>query len=192
MRTVPIVAAAVCLVWGVLEASPFEGLDSAPGVYVTVDGYGITIRQSALDWDFHLPDGSKAEWKKGSGYGKAPHVEITCRVAGGYLPAKEAKAIWTIPRPAGMPKGLGRKQRKRWKQLGWPWTWGEESLFGRPVGIPIADALDMGLSAIAGGGVAGIRKSTKGTTFRVRMRFQVDPETAVAALLLARHCTAAD
>ena len=184
MRTVPVVAAAVWLVGG-LGASPFAGLDQAPGVYVTVDGYGITIRQSAVDWDFHLPDGSMAEWKrkKGHGFGLPPHIEITCRVAGGYLPAASAKAIWTVPRPAGMPKRLGRKQRKRWKRL-WPWTYDGYS------GLAFDnDALDLGLSAMVEGTGASLSLGTGNTRFKVTMQFEVDLGTAVAARMLARYCT---
>ena len=72
MRPVPIAAVAVWLAaaGGGLKAAPFAGLDQAAGVYVTVDGHGITIRQSAVDWDFYVPDGSKAKWKKGRGFGE--------------------------------------------------------------------------------------------------------------------------
>ena len=183
MRMIPIVASAVWLVGAMLGASPFAGLDQAPGVYVTVDGYGITIRQSAMDWDFYLPDGSKAEWKKGHGYGLPPNIEITCRAEGGYLSAVRPKAVWTIPRPDGMPKGLGRKQRARWKRL-WPWTWGDNFFHSTE------DALDRGLSTIVEGTGAVLSKGTGGNRFKVGMWFQVDPETAVAARQLARHCSA--
>lgn len=111
MRTVPVVAAAVWLVGGMLEASPFAGLDHAPGVYVTVDGYGITIEQSAVDWDFSLNGRQITKWKKGSGSGRPPHVEISCRAEGGYSPREALRAVWSIPRPAGWPKGLSADQQ---------------------------------------------------------------------------------
>ena len=185
-RSVPIVAAVVWLaaVGGGLEASPFAGLDQAAGVYVTVDGHGITIRQSAWNWDFYLPDGSKAEWKKGRGYGLPPHVKITCRTEGGYRPAARPKAVWTIPRPEGMPKGLGRKQRALWNRL-WPWTWGD-SLWHDGT----EDAVDLGLSAVVKGEGVLLSKGTEGNRFTVQMWFQMDPETAAAARRLAKHCAA--
>ena len=186
MRTVTIVAAAVWLIGGVLEAQPFVGLNQAAGVYVTVDGYGITISQSAVDWDFHLPDGSKAEWKKGRGYGLPPHIEITCRAAGGYRSAAAPKAVWTVPQPDGMPKRLGRKQRKQWKRL-WPWTFGDGGIFGT---LGNEDAVDWGLSVIVDGGSMVLSKGTEGNRFTVRMWFQVDPQTAAAARRLAKHCVA--
>lgn len=184
MRTVPITAAAVWLaaVGGLLEASPFAGLDQAPGVYVTVDGHGITIRQSAVDWAFYLPGGAKAEWKVGRGYGLPPHVKITCRAEGGYRPAAGPAAVWTVPRPDGMPKGLGRKQRSRWNRL-WPWTFGDSPWHDE-------DSVDLGLSAIVEGTGAVLSSGTESNRFTVRLRFQVDPETAAAARQLAKHCTA--
>ena len=168
----------------VLEASPFAGLDQAAGVYVTVDGYGITIRQSAVDWDFYLPNGSKAEWKKGRGYSLPPFVKITCRAKGGYRPATAPKAVWTVPRPDGMPKGLGRKQRARWNGL-WPWSYGD-SLWHDGTG----KALDLGLSAVVQGAGAFLSNGTEGNRFEVRMWFQVDPGTAAAARRLTQHCAA--
>lgn len=184
MRTVTIFAAAVWLplIGKCLQASPFAGLDEAPGVYVTVDGHGITIRQSAAVWGFYLPDGSKAEWKKGRGYGLPPHVKITCRAEGGYRPAAGPKAVWTVPRPDGIPKGLGRKQRARWNRL-WPWTFGDSLWHGST-----EDAVDLGLSAIAEGTGAVLSKGTEGNSFTVRIWFLVDPEAAIAARLMATHC----
>ncbi len=184
--SVPIVAAAVWLavVGGVLEASPFAGLDQAAGVYVTVDGHGITIRQSAADWDFYLPDGSKAEWKKGRGYGLPPHIKITCRAEGGYRPAEGPKAVWTVPRPDGMPKGLGRKQRARWNRL-WPWTWGDSLWRGGT-----EEALDLGLSAVVEGTGADLSKGPEGNRFTVTMWFRFDPGTAAAARRVAKLCAA--
>ena len=170
-------------VGAVLEASPFAGLDQAAGVYVTVDGHGITISQSAVDWDFYLPDGSKAEWKKGRGFGQPPHVKIDCRAAGGYRAAAQPEAVWTVPRPDGMPKGLGRKQRARWNQL-WPWTFGE-GLFSKP-----EKALDLGLSAVVQGGIFTLSRGPEGNRFTVEMRFRVNSATAVAARQLAKHCAA--
>ena len=169
---------------GDLKASPFAGLDQAAGVYVTVDGYGITIRQSPFDWAFYLPDGSKAEWKKGRGVGEPPHIEITCRAEGGYGPASMPEAVWTIPRPDGMPKGLGRKQRAQWNRL-WPWTSGVSllDLYG-------TTSLDLGLSAVVEGTGAVLSKGAAGNRFTVKMWFLVDPGRAVAARQLAKHCRA--
>ena len=184
MRMVSIVAAVVWLAVADegLKASPFAGLDQAPGVYVTVDGRGITIRQSAADWDFYLPDGSKAEWKKGRGSGQPPHVKITCRAEGGYGAAESPKAVWTVPRPDGTPKGLGRKQRAQWNRL-WPWTFGDSILH-----IWRDDALDLGLSAVVEGTGAILSSGTESNRFTVRIQFQVNPETAYAARLMATHC----
>ena len=118
-----------------------------------------------------------AEWKrkKGHGYGLPPHIEITCRVAGGYLPAAAAKAVWTVPRPAEMPRGLGRKQRKRWKRL-WPWTDNGSRFFSTS-----STGLDHGLTAIAEGGSWVLSRRIKGTRFKVTMQFEVDLGTAGAA-----------
>lgn len=168
---------------GGLKASPFAGLDQAAGVYVTVDGYGITIRQSAFYWDFYLPGGSKAEWKKGRGLGQPPHIKITCRAEGGYGPAASPEAVWTVPRPDGMPKGLGRKQRARWNRL-WPWTF-HNRLWGGS-----QNALDLGLSAIVEGTGAVLSARIDGNKFTVEMGFLVDSETAAAARQIAKHCTA--
>lgn len=204
MRTVLVGAAAVWLVGcvPVPEAPPFEGLE-APGVYVTVDGYGITIEQSAVDWNFSLPDGSKAEWKKGSGSGRPPHVEISCRAAGGYSPSEALRAVWTIPRPDGMPRGLSAEQRVYWDLL-WPWTY--------------HGGLDLALSAIVRGGSVVLSETPDSSdllvdfetwlrlqtelrskprahlefTVLVEMQFQVDPETAFVARQLARYCTATE
>lgn len=185
MRAVTNSAVAIWLaaIGGVLEASPFADLDQAAGVYVTVDGYGITISQSAVDWDFYLPDGSKAEWKRGHGFGQAPHVKINCRAAGGYRAADEPEAVWTVPRPDGRPKGLGRKQRARWNRL-WPWT------FGNSLWDNSEKALDLGLSAVVQGGVFSLSRGIEGNRFTVEMRFLVDLETASAARRLAKHCAA--
>ena len=184
MRTVAVAACMLSLptVLVALEASPFEGLDEAPGVYVTVDGHGITIRRSAEDWAFYLPDGSEAEWKGSGGDGLAPHVKITCRAQGGYHPAAGPRAVWTIPRPNGMPKGLGRRQRARWNRL-WPWTFGDSIWDGGT-----EDAVDLGLSAIVDGNGAVMSKRIGGTKFTVRIWFLVDADTADAARQLAKHC----
>ena len=186
MRAVTGAAVAIWLAAasGDLKAAPFAGLDQAAGVYVTVDGYGITIRQSALIWDFYLPDGSKAEWKKGRGSARPPQIKITCRAEGGYRPAESPEAVWTVPRPDGMPKGLGRKQRAQWNRL-WPWTFGDSLWHGGT-----GDAVDLGLSAIVEGTGAVLSKGIDGNRFKVEMSFLADPETAVAGLRLAKHCKA--
>ena len=187
MRTVSVAACMPSLLTAsaALEAAPFEGLDEAPGVYVTVDGHGITIRHSAVDWSFYLPDGSKAEWKKSGGDGSAPHVKITCRAEGGYSPAAAPRAVWTIPRPNGTPKGLGRRQRARWNRL-WPWTFGDSIWDGNP-----DDAVDLGLSAIVDGKGVVLSRRLGGTKFTVRIWFLVDADTAAAARQLATHCVSA-
>ena len=186
MRPVPIAAVAVWLAaaGGGLKAAPFAGLDQAAGVYVTVDGHGITIRQSAVDWDFYVPDGSKAKWKKGRGFGEAPHVKITCRAEGGYRRAERPEAVWTVPQPDGMPTGLGRKQRAQWNRL-WPWTWGDNFLLGGT-----EEALDLGLSAVVEGTGLSLSRGAEGNRFTVRAWFLVNSETAVAARQLAKHCAA--
>ena len=45
---------------------------------------------------------------------RPPHVVITCRAAGGYSPAKELQATWTIPVQGDFPEKL----RSRIAKLG--------------------------------------------------------------------------
>lgn len=118
MRTVPIATVAFWLAAAGVGsgASPFVGLGQAPGFSVTVNGYGITIDQSAVDWDFYRNGSQVTRWKKGSGSGLPPRVSISCRVEGGYSLAAGLRAFWTVPRPNGRPKGLSRRGKAIW----WP------------------------------------------------------------------------
>ena len=90
--------------------------------------------------------------------------------------------MWTVPRPDGMSKNLGRKQRAQWNRL-WPWTCGDSLWRSDP-----DDVLDLGLSAVVEGTAVSLSNGTQDNRFTVRMWFLVNPSTAAAARQLARHC----
>ncbi len=174
MRALVVAAVLALFGSGRLQAGPpFEGLDPVEGVYVTIDEYGISLRQAAADWSFYLPDGSDAEWRDGDGVGQAPYVEIACRASGGYSDPTPLRVEWTVPRPIGTPKRLQRKRRRLWSRL-WPWTYEE--------------GLDRALSAVVEGRGLVLIKGFGDENFKVGLHFAPNAETAHAARLMAAHC----
>ena len=106
---------ALCGSGGLQATPPFEGLGHIEGVYTTIDGHGISLSHWADTYHLRLlPDGSEVDWKGDDDIERTPHVVITCRAAGGYSPAKELQATWTIP----VQGDFSEKLRSRIAKLG--------------------------------------------------------------------------
>lgn len=83
-RILGVVALALVGVHLQAQPAPSGDLEGIEGVSVALDGYGITLRSYATDWLLELPDGREIEWTWLVDAKRAPYVDITCRVAGGY------------------------------------------------------------------------------------------------------------